>query len=112
MSFITWKEFEKTDLGADKIIKAGKIHEAINPVNRLWVNCGYKLGIKKSGTQVTALYRPEELIGKQDICMANFTLKQIGPSVSEILVTGFPDADRNVVIVATGKAGSTNAKLF
>lgn len=112
MTFITWKEFEKVDLRVGSIIKAEKFPEAKKPAYKLWVDCGPELGIKKSSAQVTALYRAEELTGKQVICVVNFPPKQIGPFVSEILVTGFPDTDGNVVLTATDKAVSNGAKLF
>ena len=40
-------------------------------------------------SKITKLYNKEELLGKQIVGVVNFPTKQIGPFLSEFLLTGF-----------------------
>jgi tRNA-binding protein len=108
---ISWDDFNKIDIRAGTIVKAEVFKEARKPALKLWVDLG-ELGIKASSAQITAHYHPDELIGKQVVCIVNFPPKQIGNFKSEILVTGFPDANQNVILCTTDKIVSNGARLF
>lgn len=54
--------------------------------------------MRKSSAQITAHYKPENLIGKLVVAVVNFPPKQIGPLMSECLVTGFHDAEGKVTL--------------
>jgi len=97
MPEITWGEFEKVELRAGTIVKVEDFPEARKPSFKLWIDLG-KLGVRKSSAQITKLYRKEELLGKQVVCVTNFPPKQVGPFVSEVLTTGFILDDGQVVI--------------
>jgi len=70
-----------------------------------------ELGIKKSSAQITQGYRPQDIIGKQVLCVTNFPPKQIGPFVSEILVTGFV-CDDEVVLCSPDKKIPDGTRLL
>jgi tRNA-binding protein len=54
--------------------------------------------VRKSSAQVTDLYDADALLGKQVVAVINFPPKQIGPFMSECLVTGFYREDGAVVL--------------
>lgn len=111
MQTITWKDFEKVELRAGTIIKTEDFTEAHKPAYKIWIDFG-KFGVKKSSAQITHYYKADELLGKQVICVCNFPAKQIGPFHSEVLVTGFPDVNNNVILASMDKNVPNGAKLF
>lgn len=109
---INWDEFKKVDLRAGTIIQAEPLPNARKPALKLWVDLGEEIGVKKSSAQITELYTADELVGRQVICVVNFPPKQIGGFMSEILVTGFPDAENRVVLSSIDRKVPNGARLF
>jgi tRNA-binding protein len=94
---LTWAEFEKVDMRVGIVVDAQPFPEARRPALKLQIDFG-PLGIKRSSAQITAHYRPEDLVGRRVVAVVNFPPKQIGPFVSEVLVLGAYD-ERNEVIL-------------
>lgn len=98
MSDLSWDQFQKVELRVGTIVDAKPFPEARNPSYILQVDLGPDIGILKSSAQITDLYSPETLLGKQVLAVTNFPPKQIGPIMSECLVTGFHRQDNSVVL--------------
>jgi tRNA-binding protein len=110
-SNINWPDFEKVDIRVGTIIKAENFPEARKPAYKVWVDFG-TLGVKKSSAQITKHYSLEELEGKQVVCIVNFAEKQIGPFVSQVLISGFADDNDDVVLTTVDKKVPNGAQLF
>ena len=67
--------------------------------------------MKKSSAQITDHYNPKQLVGKQVAAVINFPKKQIGPLISECLVTGFTQDDGSVILAVPDLKAKNGTKL-
>lgn len=95
---ITWADFEKIDFRVGTVVDCKPFPEARRPAYQLQVDFGEPLGTLKSSAQLTHFYQPEDLLGKQVLCVVNFPEKQIGKFMSQCLVTGFYHPNGGVVL--------------
>jgi len=112
MEMIDWSDFTKVELRVGRVVSATVFPEAKKPAYVLHVDFGKELGIRKSSAQVTALYAPAELIGKLVVAVVNFPKKQIGPLMSECLVTGFHNEKGEVALCIPDKDVPLGTKLL
>ena len=111
MNEIAWADFQKVELRIGTIIEVSDFPKARNPSYILKVDFGEKIGIKKSSAQITDLYTKDDLINKQVMAVVNFPAKQIGPIMSECLITGFHQQDGAVVLAVPDKEVPNGVRL-
>ena len=109
---ISWKEFEKVELRVGTIVAVCDFPEARKPAYQLQIDFGSDIGFRKSSAQITALYSREELVGRQVIAVTNFPKKQIGPFMSECLVTGVADEGGNIVLTTVERQVPNGTRLM
>ena len=112
MTTITWDDFTKVELRVGKIIQAEPFPEARKPAYKLLVDFGPEVGKRKSSAQITQLYEPCDLIGKLVVAVVNFPAKQIGPIMSECLVTGFHNEQGEVALCVPDRPVPLGTRLL
>ena len=112
MEEISWNDFAKVELRVGRVLQAEVFKEARKPAYKLLLDLGPELGQRKSSAQITEHYQPEDLIGKLVVAVVNFPKKQIGPLMSECLVTGFHDADGAVALCVPDKDVPLGTRLL
>ena len=108
-SEIGWADFEKVLIVAGTITRVEAFPEARKPAWKVWADFG-PYGERKTSAQVVALYKAEDLVGRQIVGVINFPEKQIGPFRSQFLLTGFPTPD-GVVLTAVERAVPNGTRL-
>ncbi len=97
----TPEEFFALDLRVGTVLESSPFPEARKPSIKLRIDFGAELGERHSSAQLTAHYRPEELIGKQVIAVTNIGTRKIAGFVSEVLVLGAMPSPTEVVLLRT-----------
>jgi tRNA-binding protein len=95
---ISWQDFTRVELRVGRVIGARAFPQARKPAYILDIDFGKELGQRQSSAQITDRYEPADLIGRLVVAVVNFPPKQIGPVMSECLVTGFHDAEGRVAL--------------
>ena len=111
MDSITWDDFSKVEIRVGTIVAVEDFPKARTPAYKLVVDFGAEIGIKKSSARITDIYSKDELLGKQVVGVVNFPPKQIGPFISECLITGFRRDDGAVVLAVPDREVTNGAKL-
>lgn len=108
---LSWDDFMRVELRAGTVISAEEFPEARKPAYKVMVDFGPDIGIRKTSAQITTLYKPEELVGKQVLGVVNFPVKQIGPMRSEFLLTGIYGDNDSVILAVPDKPVPNGARL-
>lgn len=111
MPTITWDEFTAVEIRVGTVVAVEEFPEARKPAYRISVDFGPELGVRRTSAQVTALYTPAELMGRQVVGVVNFPRKQVGPMMSEFLLTGFYRDDGAVVLAVPEREVPNGARL-
>ena len=110
INMISWNDFEKIDIRVGTVIEASDFPKARKPSYQLTIDFG-GLGIKRSSAQITKFYTADHLVGQQVIAVVNFPPKQIANFVSECLVLGIYDENKDVVLLQPQQQVSNGLKI-
>lgn len=109
---IGFDDFLKVDVRVGRIVSAEAFPEARKPAFKLTIDFGPEIGIKKSSAQITRNHRLEDLPGRLVLAVVNFPPRQIGPSRSEVLTLGVPDADGEVMLIGPDRDVPIGGRLY
>lgn len=108
---ITIDDFDKVDVRVG-IVTAVEINKrARKPAYKVTLDFGPELGEKTSSAQLTQLYQPEDLLGKQLVCCVNLEPMRIGSVKSEVRILG-TDSTQGVVLLTPMEAVQKGDKVF
>lgn len=108
---IDWDDFEKLDIRVGNILSVHDFERAKKPAFQLEIDFGEKIGIKKSSAQITVHYAKQDLINRQVIAVVNFEPKNIAGFMSECLVLGIYDENKDVILLKPDKAAANGLKI-
>lgn len=111
-ALISWDDFCRVELRVGCVLSAAPFPEARKPAYVLVIDFGPDIGTRKSSAQITGLYRPQDLQGKLVVAVLNFPRKQIGPLMSECLVTGFHDDKGDVALCVPDRPVPLGTRLL
>lgn len=107
---ISLDDFKKVELKVGTIIDASINKGARKPAYKMRIDFGDDIGIKNTSAQITKLYEPSDLIGKQVVAVVNFPPLKVSEVKSEVLVLGAETPD-GVVLLTTDKLVANGAMV-
>lgn len=105
------EDFDKVEMRAGTILDAKINKKSRNPAYVVTIDFGEEIGIKKSSAQITVLYSPEDLIGKQVVCCVNLTPIHIGSVKSEVRILG-TESEQGVVLLQMSEPVRNGDRVF
>jgi tRNA-binding protein len=109
---IALADFENVDIRVGRIVRVEPFPEARKPAYQLHIDFGPEIGVKKSSAQLTTYYRMDELVGRLVLGVVNFSPRQVGPFMSEVLTLGVPGAEGGVVLIGPDRDVQLGGRLF
>lgn len=108
---ISISDFDKVELRVGTVTQVGVNKKARKPAYKVTIDFGDVLGLKTSSAQITELYRPEELIGRQVVCCVNFEPMHIGSVKSEVRIMG-TESEQGVVLLTPMEPVKNGDRVF
>ena len=106
----TIQDFDALDIRTGTIVACETFPQARKPAYKLTIDFGPDVGIRRSSAQITALYAPDDLIGRQVLGVVNFPERLVAGFASQVLVLGVYAPD-GVVLIQTDRPVPNGVKL-
>ncbi len=106
----TFDQFEEFDIRVGTVLTARPHPSARKPALQLEIDFG-AAGIKRSSAQLTKLYDPSALLGRQVVAILNFPPRRVADFVSEVLVLGAMLPDDVVVLLQPDRSVENGARI-
>ena len=108
---IEFDDFLKVEMRVGTIIDAELNAKARKPAYKLTIDFGDEFGIRTSSAQITDLYTPEILIGRQVIAVMNFKPIKVADVRSEVLVLG-TDTELGVALLQPERHVDNGSRIY
>ena len=108
---ISISDFDKVELRVGTVTQVGVNKKALKPAYKVTIDFGDVLGLKTSSAQITELYQPEELIGRQVVCCVNLEPMHIGSVKSEVRIMG-TESEQGVVLLTPMEPVKNGDRVF
>ena len=108
---ISISDFDKVEPRVGTVTQVGVNKKARKPAYKVTIDFGDVLGLKTSSAQITELYRPEELIGRQVVCCVNLEPMHIGSVKSEVRIMG-TESEQGVVLLTPMEPVKNGDRVF
>lgn len=108
---ISISDFDKVELRVGTVTQVGVNKKARKPAYKVTIDFGDVLGLKTSSAQITELYQPEELIGRQVVCCVNLEPMHIGSVKSEVRIMG-TESEQGVVLLTPMEPVENGDRVF
>jgi tRNA-binding protein len=103
--------FFQVDVRVGRIVAAALNPKARKPAYRLEIDFG-PLGTRTSSAQLTDLYTPDDLIGRQILGVVNFPPRRVAGVESQVLVLGVPNAEGAVILLSVEREAPLGARMY
>lgn len=107
---LTWAEFEHVEMRVGVVLACELNSKARVPAYVLRIDLG-PLGERTSSAQLTRNYAPDELVGRQVICVMNFEPKRVAGVKSEVLVLGALDESAGTILLGTERPVEPGSRI-
>nr|WP_299070112.1 tRNA-binding protein [uncultured Allomuricauda sp.] len=107
---IQWDDFTKVEMRIGTVISCEVFDSARKQAYKMNIDFG-EFGIRKTSAQITKLYRPENVIGKQVVAVLNFPPKQIANMMSECLVLGGVGENNEVTLIQPERTTKNGTRI-
>ena len=107
---LTWADFLNVEMRVGTVISSTTFLQTNKPAYKLTIDFG-EYGERKTSAQITKLYNPDELIGKQVIAVVNFPPKQIANMMSECLLLGVVGLSDDVTLLIPDKKVANGMRI-
>jgi tRNA-binding protein len=108
---VDFDAFLAVDIRVGTVLEARPSPEARKPAYVLRVDFGPVIGVLRASAQITALYAPEALEGRQVLGVVNLPPRQIGPVRSEALILGLTAAAGRIALAGPDRPIPNGTRL-
>lgn len=108
---ITIEDFDKVQICVGTVVEVSMNKKARKPAYKVKLDFGDEIGIKTSSAQITELYQPDDILGRQLVCCVNLEPMHIGSVKSEVRILGTESA-QGVVLLAPLESVKNGDRVF